>query len=306
MASSSPPCFDVADHAGTDALDMDAHGGTASADSVVLQSTDVHSSADPNHACHENIDVTDHDRVSSTLAVDHGNIASTHAVDHEKIWSTIAVDHAYTEPLNVIRHAHTGSTDIHGSIDGGDIYHENTEVDVIDSTSHTEEVEHTHRDSASIVDHARMTSAVSSVGSISSTNIVDGAYTDTLDVADNVIAYSTNVEDIVDTCSTAAVDQVEDVAATTPSTGAANHTNTDSVDDIAVHARSLVVSAVKKEPIARRSSLTSSQRMPATVKEVAASVPDFTPSRRSSRKKQSTFTSDFEYYALGSMKIEIK
>ncbi|BFZ11396.1 hypothetical protein BsWGS_14435 [Bradybaena similaris] len=303
MASGSPPSFDVADHAGTH-----AHEGTASADSVVLQSTDVHSSADPNHACHENdnIDVADCDRVSSTLAFDHGNISSTHAIDHEKLCSTIAVDHAYTEPINVIRHAHTFSTDIHGGTDGGDACHENTEVDVVDSTSHTEIVEHTQRDSAGTVDHASMTSAVASFGSISSTNIVDGAYTDTLDVADNVIAYSTNVEDIVDTCSTATVDQAEDVAATTASTGAANHLNTDSIDDMAVDARSLVVSAVKKEPIARRSSLPSSQRMPATIKEVAASVPDFTPSRRSSRKKQSTFTSDFEYYALGSMKIEIK
>lgn len=34
-----------------------------------------------------------------------------------------------------------------------------------------------------------------------------------------------------------------------------------------------------------------------------ASTPDLTPSRRSSRKKQSTFSSDFEYYTPGGRKI---
>lgn len=35
---------------------------------------------------------------------------------------------------------------------------------------------------------------------------------------------------------------------------------------------------------------------PTVLKDNATSTPDTTPSRRSSRKKQSTFSSDFEYY----------
>lgn len=45
---------------------------------------------------------------------------------------------------------------------------------------------------------------------------------------------------------------------------------------------------------------------PSTTKDSTASVPDATPSRRSSRKKQSTFSSDFEYYTPTGRRVEIE
>ncbi|CAG5118105.1 unnamed protein product, partial [Candidula unifasciata] len=203
---------------------------------------------------------------------------------------------------------------------------DNIDVDISEARSHT--LEHAGSADADVENHGDTTPPVFGLESISSTNIVDSAYTDTLDVADNVVAYSTSVVDDAHRSVTNVIPQASTGEANTDP--AENQADTSSIDDTTVHASSRRIdSTVKTSHVPRGSSQTSHQRIPTpvetshvsrgssqtshqriptpvAVKEVGASLPDSTPSRRSSRKKQSTFSSDFEYYALGSMKIEIK